>query len=222
MSNTQNAPAIQRLRQVQLDVIANRPSAADRSKKGAETCAMIIAAAGEVFIEEGYAGLSIGKVAARADVRKGNITYYYGTKGALIEALLYEQLADLFEDNLRDMDSNGGSGAELLKRVITRYLKDARVNSRFFLQLWGYIASETGGQSVVSRIYNIAVKHFAALIRLARPRLKEKRAHEAALEVLSVVEGVTVLYGVALANSSTLRTIERRAIKRVEEIVNAA
>ncbi|MGF1544585.1 MAG: helix-turn-helix domain-containing protein [Parvularculaceae bacterium] len=76
---------------------AQRPSivsAADRSAKGARTISIILAAAREVFVDSGHAGLSLRKVAERAGVAVGNVNYYFASKRELLDAMLREILAD--------------------------------------------------------------------------------------------------------------------------------
>ncbi len=53
----------------------------------AETKQRIIAAAGKLFIEKGYANTSIADLAVAADVAEGSIFYHFGSKRALLVAL---------------------------------------------------------------------------------------------------------------------------------------
>lgn len=57
----------------------------------------ILAAALEVFAERGYAGATIAQIAARAEVARGLVTYYFVSKEGLLEALLSEALLAMYE-----------------------------------------------------------------------------------------------------------------------------
>ena len=53
-----------------------------------ETMAMLLKAVGDILREEGYQGLGVNKVAARAGVHKKNIYNYFGTYNELLKAYI--------------------------------------------------------------------------------------------------------------------------------------
>ncbi len=55
-----------------------------------EITARILAAAEEVFAEQGYFGASISKIAARAGIPKSNVVYYFDSKEALYRHVVRE------------------------------------------------------------------------------------------------------------------------------------
>ncbi|MFE2867173.1 TetR/AcrR family transcriptional regulator [Embleya sp. NPDC059259] len=56
----------------------------------------ILDAALVVFAERGYTGATISQIAARAEVARGLVTYYFATKDELLEALLSEALQTMY------------------------------------------------------------------------------------------------------------------------------
>ena len=106
-----------------------RPSvamAADRSAKGAQTIFTILKAARTVFIRDGHAGLSMRMVAEEAGVALGNVSYYFPSKRALLEAMLKEELADYVEEHIRQFEASRDSPLEILLNVVEFYVSNAR------------------------------------------------------------------------------------------------
>lgn len=64
-----------------------RPTAARRGRPSTGARERILAAATETMKEEGYAGLTVAKVAARAGEAKALINYHYGSKQGLVAAV---------------------------------------------------------------------------------------------------------------------------------------
>jgi AcrR family transcriptional regulator len=54
------------------------------SPKGAQTAARILAAATAVLARDGMSGATLGRIATEAGVDKRNVTYYYGSREALL------------------------------------------------------------------------------------------------------------------------------------------
>lgn len=57
-------------------------------EKGEARLARILDAAAEVFMEAGYSGLTMRKIAERADISIGNLNYYYRAKTDLLRDLI--------------------------------------------------------------------------------------------------------------------------------------
>ena len=56
--------------------------------KGITRLVSILDAAREVFMEAGYAGFTMRKIARRANITLGNLNYYYRTKEDLLQDLM--------------------------------------------------------------------------------------------------------------------------------------
>jgi len=76
--------------------------------------AELIAAALDLFAERGFAGTKIEDVASRAGVTKGTVYLYFGSKEALLEAVVRETIVSEIERAERHVDEYTGSARELL------------------------------------------------------------------------------------------------------------
>ncbi|MYS86135.1 TetR/AcrR family transcriptional regulator [Embleya scabrispora] len=70
------------------------PSANEELRERSRRC--ILDAALVVFAERGYAGATISRIASRAEVARGLVTYYFSTKDELLETLLSEALQVMY------------------------------------------------------------------------------------------------------------------------------
>jgi AcrR family transcriptional regulator len=81
----------------------------------------IVDAALEVFAEKGYAAARLEDVARRAGVTKGTIYLYFENKGALFKAVVRQTIIPNIARAEREAAAFGGSAAELLRDMITRW-----------------------------------------------------------------------------------------------------
>jgi AcrR family transcriptional regulator len=77
-----------------------------RSERQAETRAALIEAAGEVFLERGFAGASVEEITARAGFTRGAFYSNFASKEELLTELLHARIYDAYarmaEERLRD------------------------------------------------------------------------------------------------------------------------
>lgn len=97
---------------------------------GAATAERILAAADELFGEQGYAGVSVRDVAARAGVNKALVFYHHGSKAALFERVLRRYYGEHL-DVMRAAVGGEGSRAERLHAVVDAYFDFIDSNRRY-------------------------------------------------------------------------------------------
>ena len=199
-----------------------RPSvalAAGRSPKAAGTITEILAAGRRVFLRDGHAGLSLRKVAEEAGVAVGNVSYYFETKRALIEAVLAEALAEYVEEHLRHFEAERQSPLEILLDVVTFYVSNARQTHALFFHMWGFAASAPEAKELIRKLYRPIGRFIYFLVRAARPGASDTRVREIVLQLFSLEEGLKLFIGmgpddnIALATAEThVRDLARRII----------
>ncbi|HBK92925.1 MAG TPA: hypothetical protein DDZ68_14755 [Parvularcula sp.] len=200
----------------------HRPSVAltdGRSAKAASTIGQILAAGRRVFLRDGHAGLSLRKVADEAGVAVGNVNYYFGTKRALIEAVLCEALADYIEEHIKQFERDRDAPLDILLNVLTFYVSNARSSHALFFHVWGFAASGPEAKELIRKLYRPIGRFIYFLVRAARPDADETRVREIVLQLFSLEEGVKLFIGMgppdnpALATAEThIRTLARRIV----------
>jgi AcrR family transcriptional regulator len=84
----------------------------------AERLPQLLDAALEEFREHGYAGASVGRVAARAGVAKALIYHYFPAKAELFKAVVRSCIQPIFAEAGRMVAAHRGPKVELLRALI--------------------------------------------------------------------------------------------------------
>ena len=193
---------------------AGRPSvtlSAGRSAKGAQTLRTILSASRAVFVRDGHAGLTMRKVADAAGLGVGNLSYYFNSKSALIEATLREELADYVEEHARQFEADRHSPLEILLNVIGFYVANARHSHRFFFQMWGYAASDDAAKALIRDLYRPIGRFIYYLVRAAGPTRADAEVRRIVLQIFSLEEGLKLFIGMGPADDPALRASEADA-----------
>lgn len=91
------------------------------SKKELNTEQKILAAAEEVFLQEGYSGARMQLIADKAAINKAMLHYYFRSKDALFEKVFDENAQTFFPEVMEIMDSEF-SFIEKVETFIDRYI----------------------------------------------------------------------------------------------------
>jgi TetR/AcrR family transcriptional regulator len=112
-----------------------------------EKTAAIMAAALDVFAEQGLRGATLDRIAEAAGMSKPHVLYYFGSKDAIYAALL-ESLLDTWLRPLREISPDGEPMAELLTYVRRklRMSQDMPRESKLFATEILHGAPRTGAQ----------------------------------------------------------------------------
>lgn len=200
----------------------NRPSrtlADGRSAKSKETMRRIIAAAHNVFVIDGYAGLSLRKVADEAGIAVGNLTYHFPNKNDLLKATLRERLAEYAEQHLGEFTADRDSPREILLNIVTFYARNARQSYRFFYQMWGYAGSCDEARDFVRSLYTPIGRFIFYLVRAANPDLDYAAVRRVVLQIFSMEEGYKLFIGLGPEDDLALKAAERDIRELTEQIV---
>ncbi len=206
------------------EVKRNRPSdvAARKTPKTGRTVEKIIAAARDIFIQEGHAGLSLRKVADRAGIAVGNLTYHFPTKRALLRAMLRESLTEYIEAHLEQFESSNDTPLEILLNVVEFYVRNARGAHQFFYQMWGYAGSSEEAKETVRELYMSIGRFVYYLVRAANPKLTDSQIRQATLQIFSLEEGYKLFIGMGPDDAAAIKTAEQDIRALTERIVMAA
>ncbi|WP_245982588.1 TetR/AcrR family transcriptional regulator [Trinickia fusca] len=116
------------------------------SRGTGDTKARILDAAEDIFIECGYEAMSLRQITSRADVNLAAVNYHFGSKEALIHAMLSRRLDKLNEERLKLLERFDAHLGERLtcEHVLgamfipaLRLSRDPRAGGRAFLRLLG-------------------------------------------------------------------------------------
>ncbi|NOX81803.1 MAG: TetR/AcrR family transcriptional regulator [Alphaproteobacteria bacterium] len=204
---------------------SNRPTillATGKTAKAGETIRKIIAAARQVFIEVGHAGLTQRDVAEAAGIAVGNLTYHFPTKRALLDAMLQEVLADYLDDHIRQYQASPNQPLQILLNVVESYVRNARHAHRFFYHMWGYAGCDEDVKHKIRSYYQAVGRFIYYLVRAANPKLNDTQIRRATLQLSSVEEGIKLFIGMGPGDDSSIAAAEEDIRQLTEKIVMTA
>ena len=171
--------------------VASRPRPGRPSSGARER---ILDAGLEVLKAEGYAGLSIAKVAAAAGENKALIGYHYGSKQGLVVAVGREVGDSITEavvagiGNATSIEAVVGGVIDAIWGVLDRDVRIARV----YFDLTAVSVVEEGVREVMQEVRAGWRRVLAEMLREAEPRMSAAEARTAALFVHTGVEGLVL------------------------------
>jgi len=176
-------------------------------QRGKDTSHALIVAARDVFTSQGYATLSIRKVAERAGVSVGNLTYHFPNKQCLIEAMFEFVLNDYLMEFDR-LSQKEGPAQEQLRNVVGYIFNDLAnpTTTVLFPELWALANHEQYAAKVLDEIYRKARAIFVNLIPKINPSLSTQQVEDIALFMSASIEGHTMFVG---ANKQFTNSNER-------------
>lgn len=163
--------------------------------KGRQSAAAALDAAAALLAEEGAAGLSTRKVAARAGMHAGNLQYYYRTRQDLVRALLERYLAQSRERVGARIAAAEGPAGDRLRRGLEEILADqcSGADIAMFRELWAMASHDREIAAAVADFYRGYVDDVAVLLRAAAPRVAPAAALRAAKVVVAMLEGLSIV-----------------------------
>ena len=176
------------------DIPGTKAGTATR-RRGRNQAKKIVKAARSILIEEGYAGLTMRKVARRLDISLGNLTYYFAGKDDLLRAVIADLLAEYHEVALREQqrfpDNPHGRFLAYLEFLISDCL-NPETRSLFF-QIWGMAIHVEIVSQLRDEIYAVARADAVDVIAPLHPDASESEINSLASMFIAMIEGLHVV-----------------------------
>ena len=151
----------------------------------------------EILIESGYRAVTLREIARRCNVRSGAVSYYYKSKDALMQDLLYRVL-DVYEDMFNQIvEDESQSYEERFCAIIALILDDitTKHTTRLFPELWALANHDPFVDRLVDNMYQRARDSLNQVIGRLNPALPEAERETVALFVSASLEGTTMFAG---------------------------
>ena len=84
----------------------------------------LLAAAAQVFLEQGFAAAKVEDIAARSGVAKGTVYLYFKSKEEIFEALVRENIAPIFHRVQETAQSFPGTTSELIGHLVASVYRE--------------------------------------------------------------------------------------------------
>jgi AcrR family transcriptional regulator len=172
---------------------ALRNKASSTTEKGLGRAQDILDAARSLLATEGYAGLSMRRVAQASGMSLSNVQHYYGSKDLLLEALLlttmdaFQARMDAIADAMRER-----SQLERFLSTVDMFLDELTdpVTHALFFEIWALASHNPFASSLMDKMLGRERKTVYHLIRGLNPALSDEETMQRAILVVAQVEGL--------------------------------
>lgn len=202
--------------------MANKSGTAVR-RRGKDRLEDILRAGQSILIASGYAGLSLGKIAEYLGISKGNVTYYFADKDALLKAILEDLLAtheaDFEWENAQFPDDPIGRYRAYVSYLVNE-CKNPEVRG-FFYQLWALASHNGVARQLRDRVYD---QFFHDTIRRLTPvtgHLADSERRNRAMALMALIEGLHVVLGLSDELLGSLENYERTVLDQAMWLAEA-
>lgn len=199
---------------------SHRPGTATKNK-GQVRLASILEAARDIFIEAGYAGFTMRKVAVQANISIGNLNFYYRTKEDLLRDLIDYVINSYLVvfDKLRD--AAGQSPEKQLESILDFWIEDLGTpeTTAFFPELWALANHDPHVATLVDDLYASVREPLIELIELINPGCTTREQQQLALFMCAAMEGLTIFAGNAKPWAPRRQQLKRMAIENFLQLI---
>lgn len=163
------------------------------TEKGLGRALDILHAGRTLLAADGYAGLSMRRVAAEVGMSLSNVQHYYQSKDALLEALLLYTM-DLFQKKI-DAISEAMKHAPPLDRFLTTcdmFLEEITdpVTHAIFFELWSLASRNEFASRLMDKMLARERKALFNLARGLNPAIDDEETMQRAILMVAQIEGL--------------------------------
>ena len=163
------------------------------TEKGEERAQQILQAARLIFAAEGYAGLSMRRLATELGMSLSNVQHYYQSKDLLIEAVLVF-IMNSFQskiDNIANALDNT-SRIQRLNATIDMFLEELNdpVTHGVFFEIWALAGRNEFASALMDKMLARERKSIFQLIQGMSPEISDHQAMQRAILIVAQVEGL--------------------------------
>ena len=163
------------------------------TEKGMGRALDILHAARTLLAAEGYAGLSMRRVAAAVGISLSNVQHYYQSKDALLEALLLYTM-DLFQQKM-DAISAAMASAPREERFLSTcdmFLEEIAdpVTHAIFFEIWALASRNAFASRLMDKMMARERRAIFTLIDGLNPAIGEAETMQRAILMVAQIEGL--------------------------------
>ena len=171
--------------------LKHKPS--NTTDKGLGRAHEILQAARTVLAAEGYAGLSMRRVAGEVGISLSNVQHYYQSKDALLEAVLLYTM-DVFQAKIDEISAamQSESRIDRFLSTVDMFLDEITdpVTHAIFFEIWALASRNEFASRLMDKMMARERKTIFKLIRGLAPGLGDDETMQRAILIVAQVEGL--------------------------------
>jgi AcrR family transcriptional regulator len=172
---------------------ALKSKASSTTEKGLGRAYEILQAARTLLAAEGYAGLSMRRVALAAGMSLSNVQHYYPSRELLLEALLLYTL-DVFQSKMDGISQamTQRSREDRFLSTVDMFMEEITdpVTHAIFFEIWALASRNAFASSLMDKMLGRERKTVYNLIRGLNPAISDDEYMQRAILMVAQVEGL--------------------------------
>jgi AcrR family transcriptional regulator len=157
--------------------------------------AEILVAATEVFREDGYAGFTTRRVAAKAGLTLSNLQYYFPNKEELLSVIIKNFLQGFLDNYLSIANQNGVTAQRRCGALVEQVFQEVGQpdTGKLLFETWAFAQHESHVSALLEDAYTSYRDIFVRLLSEINPALSVEECHARALTMTAQAEGVVII-----------------------------
>ncbi|MBN3796324.1 TetR/AcrR family transcriptional regulator [Burkholderia sp. Ac-20392] len=193
------------------------------TERGKNAVNKIMVSAIEIFVDEGYGGLTMRKVAAKAGLALSNLQHYFPTREDIFEAILAvtrEAYANTYDSVRADASLTPEGRLEKVVRLLLEDGKQPKTQS-LFVNFWALAQTQEFARKMLEEGYGFQRSVIAGFIEAVNPALSPAVLTRRAALVTAQIEGLIVLIPQRNRFPSDIKGIEDDVVMAVLALAKA-
>mgnify|MGYP003384324712 CR=1 FL=1 len=175
-----------------LTLIPSKKKISQTTEKGSERVEEILQKSILIFASEGYAGLTMRRVASELGMSLSNLQHYYRSKDLLVEAMLLNIL-NTFQSKIDSIVNamDKSSRVEQLKSIVNMFfdeLSNGVINNVFF-EIWALAGRNEFASALTNRLLARERKAMFQLVHGLVPDISDEEAMQRSMVIVGQLFG---------------------------------
>ena len=184
---------------------------------------MILNAAKNVLIKEGYSGLTMRNVAAGAGTTVGNLQYYYADKDRLLRDMLEYMVHGFFDDFNSILQDSNRTAEEKLVAYIDCIFEAFSIEDKgkFYPEFWAWSNHDATAAKLMEEMYETGFVSLHGIIREINPKLTTREVKDMAITIVGSIEGLVVFLGYRRPWAKSLKKVRDYTVSSCLHLVKS-
>ncbi len=194
-----------------------------RYEAGKLRVAAILEAAKHILVDGGYSQLTLRRVSLKAGIPLRHLQYYFRTKNALLKALCENICADYIARCNALASREHASPRERFRACVDFLIDDNRdpFSNTLFFELWALACHDEYANRQLDQLYRHYRAYIGGLIVRMRPKASAHVVESRALQIVALIEGLTLFIGRNKPQRAVLRGVIEDATENVFRLATA-
>lgn len=194
-----------------------------KTARGRARVLEITAAARALFIQGGYAEMTMRQVAERVGITLSNVQHYFPTRESLLRAML-DEVMNSYDPAFAQAGADSANPREKLAAIVRYLLTDSKKpeTEKLFVEMWSLATREPLVREIFDRMYTHHRENLGHLIAAVNPALSAAQtARRAALAAMQI-EGLMLLISEDKPRHAELAGVEEECVAAIMRMVESA